>query len=69
MEDFLDFRLSPKMHIKLNVFMGFLSKYIAMCIIVPVSIFFKVDLSYKDKKNYVDISNKRKGARAKNQDP
>ena len=31
MEDFLDFRLSTKMHIKLNVFMGFLSKYIAMC--------------------------------------
>ena len=31
MEDFLDFRLSTKMHIKLNFFMGFLSKYIAMC--------------------------------------
>ena len=31
MDDFLDFRLSPKMHIKKIVFMGFLSKYIAMC--------------------------------------
>ena len=31
MDDFLDFRLSTKMHIKLNFFMGFLSKYIAMC--------------------------------------
>ena len=31
MEDFLDFRLSTKMHIKLNFFMGFLSKYTAMC--------------------------------------
>ena len=31
MDDFLDFRLSPKMHIKINVFMGFLSKYRAMC--------------------------------------
>ena len=31
MDDFLDFRLSPKMHIKINVFMGFLSKYTAMC--------------------------------------
>ena len=31
MDDFLDFRLSTKMHIKLNVSMGFLSKYIAMC--------------------------------------
>ena len=31
MDDFLDFRLSPKMHIKINVFMGFLSKHRAMC--------------------------------------
>ena len=31
MDDFLEFRLSPKMHIKINVFMGFLSKYTAMC--------------------------------------
>ena len=31
MADFLDFRLSPKMHIKINVFMGFLPKYIGMC--------------------------------------
>ena len=31
MDDFLGFRLSQKMHIKINVFMGFLSKYIAMC--------------------------------------
>ena len=31
MDDFLDFRLSPKMHIKINVLMGFLSKYTAMC--------------------------------------
>ena len=31
MDDFLDFRLSPKMHIKINVFMGFLLKYRAMC--------------------------------------
>ena len=31
MDDFLDFRLSTKMHIKLNAFMGFLSKYTAMC--------------------------------------
>ena len=37
--------------------------------IIPVSIFFKMDLSYQDKKNHFDISNKRKGARAKNQDP
>ena len=27
MADFMDFRLSPKMHIKINVFMGFLPKY------------------------------------------
>ena len=38
-------------------------------VIAPVSIFFKMDLSYQNKKNYVDISNKRNGARAKNQDP
>ena len=31
MADFLDFRLSTKMHIKKNVFMGFLPKYIGMC--------------------------------------
>ena len=31
MADLLDFRLSPKMHIKINVFMGFLPKYIGMC--------------------------------------
>ena len=31
MADFLDFRLSPKMHIKINVFMGFLTRYIGMC--------------------------------------
>ena len=31
MADFLDFRLSPKMHIKVNVFMGFLTRYIGMC--------------------------------------
>ena len=30
MADFLDFRLSPKMHIKMNVFMGFLPKYIGI---------------------------------------
>ena len=34
MDDFLDFRLSPKMHIKKNVFMGFLSKYRAMCMFI-----------------------------------
>ena len=27
----LDFRLSPKMHIKIKVFMGFLPKYNGMC--------------------------------------
>ena len=31
MADFLDFRLSTKMHIKINVFMGFLPKDIGMC--------------------------------------
>ena len=31
MADFLDFRLSPKMHIKINVFMGFLTRYIGIC--------------------------------------
>ena len=31
MADFLDFRLSTKMHIKINAFMGFLPKYIGMC--------------------------------------
>ena len=31
MDDFLDFRLSAKMHIIIIVFMGFLSKYRAMC--------------------------------------
>ena len=31
MADFFDFRLSTKMHIKINVFMGFLPKYIGMC--------------------------------------
>ena len=31
MADFLDFRLSPKMHIQINVFMGFLPKYTGMC--------------------------------------
>ena len=34
MDDFLDFRLSPKMHIKINAFMGFLSKYTAMCMFI-----------------------------------
>ena len=29
--DLLDFRLSPKMHIKRTVFMGFLPKYNGMC--------------------------------------
>ena len=31
MADFLDFRLSTKMHIKINVFMGFVPKDIGMC--------------------------------------
>ena len=31
MADFLDFRLSPKMHIKIIVFMGFLPKNTGMC--------------------------------------
>ena len=31
MADFLDFRLSPKMHIKKIVFMGFLPKNNGMC--------------------------------------
>ena len=31
MADLLDFQLSPKMNIKINVFMGFLLKYIGMC--------------------------------------
>ena len=31
MADFLDFRLSTKMHIKPNVFMGFVPKDIEMC--------------------------------------
>ena len=31
MADFLDFRLSPKMHIKIIVFMGFLPKNNRMC--------------------------------------
>ena len=31
MADLLDFRLSPKMHIKIKVFMGFLPKYNGMC--------------------------------------
>ena len=31
MADFLDFRLSAKMHIKINVFLGFLPKYTGMC--------------------------------------
>ena len=32
MDDFFDFRLSQKMHIKIDIFMGFFSKYRAMCI-------------------------------------
>ena len=36
MADFLDFRLSPKMHIKINVFMGFLPKYTGMCRSIPL---------------------------------
>ena len=31
MADFLDFRLSPNMHIKIIVFKGFLPKYTGMC--------------------------------------
>ena len=31
MADFLDFRLSPKMHIKIIIFMGFLPKNTGMC--------------------------------------
>ena len=31
MADYLDFRLSTNMHIKINVFMGFLPKDIGMC--------------------------------------
>ena len=31
MADFLDFRLSTMMHIKINLFMGFLPKDIGMC--------------------------------------
>ena len=31
MADFLDFRLSTNMHIKINVFMGFLPKEFVMC--------------------------------------
>ena len=31
MADFLDFRLSTKIHIKIIVFMGFLQKNIGMC--------------------------------------
>ena len=31
MADFLDFRLSPKMHIKIIVFMGFLPENTGMC--------------------------------------
>ena len=31
MADFMDFWLSPKMHKKINIFMGFLSKYRGMC--------------------------------------
>ena len=30
MADFMDFPLSPKMHIKIKMFMGFLSKYTGM---------------------------------------
>ena len=33
MADLLDFRLSLMMHIKIKVFMGFLTKYNRMCII------------------------------------
>ena len=31
MADFLDFRLSPKMHLKIKFFMGFLPKNTRMC--------------------------------------
>ena len=39
MADLLDFRLSPKMHIKIKVFMGFLPKYTGMCKIIALFYF------------------------------
>ena len=47
MADFLDFRLSTKMHIKINVFMGFLPKYTGMCrsiLLLDLDIFMSVAL-------------------------
>ena len=47
MADCLDFRLSTKMHMKINVFMGFLPKYTGMCrsiLLLYLGIFMSVAL-------------------------